>query len=135
MGWGYSLQNSDLRFKRTEDHDSPGCSGESPPESSRQGGKVEKEEDKGANWGWHNALPHLEIRFCYYGWHSYQSKGYLYFLTSNRKGRCRGSRLVAWDKGEVQATPSGPAEIRIRKEIFYMMMFPLFRIDAYLPRA
>ena len=59
----------------------------------------------------------------------------IYCLTSNRKGRCRGSRLVAWDKGEVQATPSGPAEIRIRKEIFYVMMIPLFRIDAYLPRA
>ena len=50
-----------LGLKRRENHDRPGGGGESPPESSCQGGEVEEKEDQGADWGWHNALPHLDM--------------------------------------------------------------------------
>ena len=62
----------------------------------------------------------------------------MYGLTSNRKGKCRGSRLVAWDKGEVQATPSGPETILVGSFLggnLDKMKCLVFCFDAYLPRA
>ena len=54
-------QRGDLGLETGDNHYGPGGGGESPPESSCQGGEVEEEEDQGADWGWHNPLPHLDI--------------------------------------------------------------------------